>query len=109
MEQLTTDYGKVKITYIKDADFPLDIDGVHLYDSDIRELYKFLQKRVYKDDIINDVSGLAGYPKKFVEFFFENYTYKVGFGWEHKFNKERPQDRITVEKVFSYWKGVADR
>ena len=57
MIQLKTSLNKVEITYIEKADFPLSIDGVHLSDSDIKELYEFLKTQVYKDEIIHSVSS----------------------------------------------------
>ena len=55
MIQLKTSLNKIEITYIENADFPLSIDGVHLHDSDINELYEFLKTQVYKDEIIHSV------------------------------------------------------
>lgn len=55
MIQLKTSLNKVEITYIENTDFPLSIDGVHLHDSDINELYEFLKTQVYKDESIHSV------------------------------------------------------
>ena len=54
MIQLKTSLNKIEITYIEKSDFPLSIDGVHLHDSDIKELYKFLKTQVYKDKQLNN-------------------------------------------------------
>ena len=62
MIQLKTSLNKIEITYIEKSDFPLSIDGVHLHDSDIKELYKLLKTQVYKDklytflpEVLNDI------------------------------------------------------
>ena len=77
-----------------------------LIDKTIIELLDKYGKVVKHSCVIPPVMGCFGYPKKFEDFFFANYDYDLENGWSHKFNKERPQDKITVAKVYQYWLSV---